>query len=268
MGARHHAHGAQGELRLTPGEFEVGEPAGDDEVFLLETQLPPVRTVVELANRVVTRGDGAPLDWSELPASQLGALALAMRRKWVGEQVVSEGTCPEPSCGDRFDVHFAVAAYLSHHRARRPRNVAASGDQGWFVLKGTGVQFRVPTVSDLMSAADEEEPSLALSTRCIHSRTISSRESTRINRALSALSPLLDGFVEGVCPSCGASIRMTFDPLTYTLAELRDVFGSVYGEIHAVASAYGWTEQTILAMPRSRRKHYSALIMAAKRSNA
>jgi len=51
---------------------EMREPLGEDELFLLETPLPPVMAVAALADRVVTvRGGDAP-DWARWPAVQLG----------------------------------------------------------------------------------------------------------------------------------------------------------------------------------------------------
>ena len=53
---------------------------------------------------------------------------------------------------------------------------------------------------------------------------------------------------------------MRFDPLGYTLAELRNVFSGIYLETHALAAAYGWPEDAILALPRSRRRRYASII--------
>ena len=43
---------------------------------------------------------------------------------------------------------------------------------------------------------------------------------------------------------------MRFDPLAYTLAELRNAFSGIHLETHALAAAYGWPEEAILALPR------------------
>jgi hypothetical protein len=53
---------------------------------------------------------------------------------------------------------------------------------------------------------------------------------------------------------------MRFDPLGYTLGELRNVFSGIHYETHALASAYGWPEDAILALPRGRRRRYASIV--------
>ena len=59
---------------------------------------------------------------------------------------------------------------------------------------------------------------------------------------------------------------MRFDPLGYTLAELRQAFAGIHLEIHALAAAYGWAEDVILALPRSRRRRYASMIADERRA--
>jgi len=63
------------------------------------------------------------------------------------------------------------------------------------------------------------------------------------------------------CPACGAGLTARFDPVAYTLAELRDAFAGIYQETHALASGYGWQEEVILRLPRARRQRYCAMII-------
>ncbi len=53
---------------------------------------------------------------------------------------------------------------------------------------------------------------------------------------------------------------MRFDPVAYTLTELRNTFSGIHWETHALAAAYGWPEATILALPRARRRSYASII--------
>ena len=53
---------------------------------------------------------------------------------------------------------------------------------------------------------------------------------------------------------------MRFDPLVYTLTELRNAFSGIHLETHALATAYGWPEEAILALPRGRRRRYASII--------
>jgi hypothetical protein len=236
----------------------VREPVGEDELFLLETPLAPAAALVALAERVATIAGRRP-DWDQVPAAQLGAVTLSIRRAWIGDCVVSEGRCPEPGCADRVDVSFSSLTYLAHHRARRPRNVSTS-DDGWYRLAGSPVRFRIPSVADLLAGDDSADPAATLASRCLAPPELPARTARAVDRALAALAPSLEGLVGGQCPACGAQVALRFDPLTYTMLELRDAFAGIYRETHALASAYGWPEETILRQPRSRRQRYAAMV--------
>src|ERR1700731_1504448 len=90
--------------------IDVREPVGDEELFLLETRLAPAPALVALAGRVATFA-GRPPDWDQVAAAQLGAVALAIRRAWIGDRILSEGWCPEQGCAERVDVSFSSAIY-------------------------------------------------------------------------------------------------------------------------------------------------------------
>lgn len=155
---------------------------------------------------------------------------------------------------------FGIAGYLEHHRPRRSRRVTKEADEGWFSLDGAAVRFRIPAVADLLDATSEGVPAETLADRCIDTPEMSSALARRLDRALARLAPRLDDLIGGSCPACGHQVTMRFDPLAYTLAELRNAFSGIYLETHALAAAYGWPEQEILALPRSRRRRYASFI--------
>jgi hypothetical protein len=238
----------------------VREPTGEDELYVVETALAPLPAVLELARRVGSTVTGGPLDWASLPATDLDAAALAMRRSWVGEVIRTDAMCPRPGCQERMDVSFGIGDYIEHHRPLRPRGVTEAADEGWFTLAGATARFRIPTVADLLAATSGDKPAETLSGRCVDAPEISRALARRLDRALSALAPSLDDILGGSCPACGHEMTMRFDPLAYTLTELRNAFSGIHLETHALASAYGWPEEAILALPRSRRRRYASII--------
>jgi hypothetical protein len=238
----------------------VREPTGEDELYVVETALAPVPAVLELARRVAGAVTGEPLDWTSLPATDLDAVALVIRRAWISELIRTVVRCIGPDCQERIDVSFRIADYLQHHRPRRPRGVTEAPGDGWFTLAGATVRFRLPTVADLLAAASGDRPADELSARCIDAPELPRALARRLDRALSSLAPSLDDLVGGSCPACGREVTMRFDPLAYTLAELRNAFSGIYLETHALAAAYGWPEEVILALPRSRRRRYASII--------
>jgi hypothetical protein len=237
----------------------VREPTGIDELYVVETGLPPLPALLGLAQRVVSTADGHPVDWPGLPATDLDAAALTIRQSWIGDVIRTDIRCPEPGCGERIDVSFSVGTYLDYHRPRRPRGVIQVPDSDWFTLAGADVRFRIPAVADLLATAPDP-----LSSRCVESRELSRALARRVDRALSALAPSLDDLIGGDCPACEHKVGLRFDPVGYTLAELRNAFAGIHLETHALASAYGWPEDAILALSRGRRRRYASIIAAER----
>jgi hypothetical protein len=251
-------------LPVSGTALTVREPTGQDEIFLVETTLPPLAAVLELARRVAGTADGAPVDWAGLPAPDVGAVALEIRRSWFGDLISSEARCPDPGCREWIDVSFGIGDYLRHHRPRRPRGIVPAPGEGWFSLARATVRFRVPTAADLLAVVSDQRPADALSCRCIDAPEISRALARRLDHALSALAPNLDDMLGGTCPGCGHQVAVRFDPFGYTLAELRNAFSGIFLETHALAAAYGWPEEVILALPRSRRRRYASIIASER----
>ena len=236
----------------------VREPTGDDELFVLETQLAPVAALVALAQRVATVG-GRAVDWEQVSAAALGVIALDIRRAWIGDEVLSDARCAEPGCAERVDISFSTATMWPTTARRRPRNVSEVGD-GWYRLAGSPVRFRIPSVSDLLTVGENADPAAELVSRCLRPAKLAARTARAVHRALAAMAPSLEGPVGGRCPVCSAEVALRFDPVTYTLLELRHTFAGLYRETHALAAAYGWTEEAILRLTRSRRQRYAAMV--------
>ncbi len=219
------------------------------------------------ARRVAVTAAGGQVDWPGLPVADLAAAALVIRRSWLGDVILTDTRCQAQGCGERIDIGFRIGDYLGHHRPRRARGVIGAPEAGWFTLAGSDLRFRIPTVGDVLAAQSQAEPAEALASRCISPPVISRALARRLDRALSALAPSLDDLIGGNCPACGRDVALRFDPVSYALADLRNAFSAIHLEIHAIAAAYGWPEDVILTLPRSRRRHYSSII-AGERSAA
>lgn len=241
-------------------DLVVREPTGQDELFVVETDLAPVPALLGLAARVTAAASGAEVDWASVPASDAGAVALTIRQAWLGDAISTDTRCPQPTCGERIDVAFGIGAYLRHHRPRRPRGASQAPDPGWFTLTGADVRFRIPTIGDVIAVRYEPAPDAALLSRCVDPAEISRAVARRLDRALSALAPSLSDLVGGGCPACGHQVALRFDPVSYTIADLRNAFAGVHWQTHAIAAAYGWPEDAILALPRGRRARYASII--------
>ncbi|MEL7046258.1 MAG: phage baseplate protein, partial [Pseudomonadota bacterium] len=58
------------------------------------------------------------------------------------------------------------------------------------------------------------------------------------------------------CPSCAEQWQSPFDIVAYLWSELEAWGQRLLGDIHALASAYGWTEAEVLAVTPWRRRQY------------
>jgi hypothetical protein len=221
----------------------VGEPSGAEELLVLESVDAPVATMLALASRLVSGVE----DWRSLPAVDLAAAALLLRRTWLGRTIRTDAFCPAAGCGERIEIAFSVEEYVAHHRPRAYRGVSEP-EPGVYEL--AGVRFRVPTVADLLAGtlgdaiAAGAPPAVA----------------RRIERALHSLAPSLAGELAGVCPECGATVELWFEPVDYVLAELREASTPLFQQVHELASAYHWPEEAILALGRRRRNRYVELV--------
>jgi hypothetical protein len=239
--------------------LRVREVTGADELVVLEPAGPPVATVLALASRLATDPAGQAPSWPELPATEVGAIALTLRQAWLGDTIRADAWCADPDCGERMDIAFTIPAYLAHYRPKRYRGVGSTQD-GWFTLAGTPASFRLPTIGDVQAAATAPDPELWLRQRCVRPAAVSAAVARRVSRAMAALAPSLTGAITACCPACRAGLPLQFDPVTYSLAELRNAASGLYEEVHLLAATFCWTERDILALPRSRRARYAELI--------
>lgn len=126
------------------------------------------------------------------------------------------------------------------------------------------MSFRLPTIADLRVAEASADPEHCLRQRCVRPATVPAAVARRVSRAMTALAPSLTGAVTVQCPVCGGSGQLLFDPVSYSLTELRAAAAGLYEEVHLLASAFRWPEDAILALPRSRRARYAELIRRDK----
>jgi hypothetical protein len=81
-----------------------------------------------------------------------------------------------------------------------------------------------------------------------------------IAEAMAAHDPLVAYVVSCVCPTCGVACDQHVDLEAVVLARLRARQCALFGEVHALASTYGWTESEVLAIAPARRAQYLELI--------
>ena len=62
------------------------------------------------------------------------------------------------------------------------------------------------------------------------------------------------------CPACGHKFLAAFDVVAYFWSEINAWAYRLLGEVHTLASAYGWREDDILALSPWRRHVYLEMV--------
>ena len=197
-----------------------------------------------------------------LPLGARDALLMQLRRGLFGPAMQCSAICPE--CGERCE--WEQPAEPSAQTAD-VANETRWQENGW------SVRLRPPNGLDL-AALDEggTSPGGGLLARCVieverdgHTADVSTLPPSveaSLSDALLALDPRLDTGVALSCPACGTSWEADFDIGAYLWAEIDAWARGLLGEVHQLASAYGWTEPEVLALGPARRAHYLALLAA------
>jgi hypothetical protein len=246
-------------VRLPVAQLDVALrfPVGADDVLLLEAGRPDLGMALALLARIADDRDGAPLDPATLPVGDIDVLLLRLRQRILGDVVNAEARCP--TCQARVDITFSIAAYVAHHRAEVLAGVVPVGDDGWYRLEDADVEFRIPRAADQLAIAHAPDPEAALQERCVRPPDVAGATRDRVEATMEAMAPSLYGELEGTCPGCGAPVTARFDPVQYTLRELREQAAYVYDDVCAIAHRFHWSEAEILALPGVRRARYAEL---------
>jgi hypothetical protein len=64
------------------------------------------------------------------------------------------------------------------------------------------------------------------------------------------------------CPACGMTERVELDIGRFLWADVRHAALRLMRDVHELASAYGWSEREVLAMPAARRASYLEMTRA------
>ena len=81
-----------------------------------------------------------------------------------------------------------------------------------------------------------------------------------VAQAMANADPQADVQVATECPACGHRDDVLFDIAAFLWREVDAWAIRTLDEVHALASAYGWSEHEILSMSASRRRRYVAMV--------
>ena len=194
-----------------------------------------------------------PDEPARLPVGERDARLLELRELLFGGQLDGLAECP--GCGEPVEYRVPTGAL----RAEQPRGV--NGDGLALSTSGYELRFRLPTGGDLAAAAsggDLEGARLALLERCVLSATADGREEAparlppevvaELAERLAQVDPLADASLALTCPACGNGWTVALDIGAWLWSEVESWAWCTLLDVHALASAYGWSEAEILAL--------------------
>jgi hypothetical protein len=204
----------------------------------------------------------------ELAALSVGRrdrLLIALREQTFGARMTSLAACD--ACGESLELSFDVSDISAGDEQPQPPAELSVEREGY------EARFRLPNGADLVAVArsgDEEAARAGLLERCVLS---ASREGARvapvelprsvvdaIESRMSDADPQADVRLALDCPACGRNFLAAFDVAAYFWSEINAWAYRLLGEVHSLASAYGWREEDILALSPRRRHVYLEMV--------
>ncbi len=228
---------------------------------------PPWRSLRLLAAAFPERpADG----WAEVPVGRRDAALLDLREAAFGGTLESVVACA--GCGELLELSCAVAEL----RAEPDGEPITTP----LVVRRDGVEavFRLPTTRDVLAvvargdddAGDVAEGARRLLARCLDAATHDGRPVAvdempvallaEVEERMEAADPQANVRLALTCPACGEPSQPAFDIGSYLWAEVDAWARRTLAEVHAIASAYGWSEPEILALTAARRELYLGMI--------
>jgi hypothetical protein len=199
------------------------------------------------------------------PLGERNARLLELRELLFGGELEGLAACPD--CGEA--VEYSLSA-----ETLRGGDVEVGADLLTLAEDGWEISFRLPTGDDLRAAAsagDVDGARLALLERCVVSAVAGGREQpafrlpehvvAALGERLAAADPQAETLLSLTCPACGGAWSIAFDAGAWLWTELESWARRTVLDVHALASAYGWSEAEILALG-PRRELYLELVQA------
>jgi hypothetical protein len=204
-----------------------------------------------------------PDDLARCPVGGRDGELLALRRRLFGSRLAALGDCP--ACGERLELDFDVEQV-------EVAGVPVPADGFGLRVDGFELRFRLPDSLDLLHALTEDEPEACrrlLLDRCLLAARLGEHDraaaevpvavADRLVEAMAEVDPQADVRLALACPACGEQWQATFDIVAFLWSELAAWAERTVRDVHALASAYGWSESELLAMHPERRRLYLEL---------
>ena len=200
--------------------------------------------------------------FAAMPVGRRDAALLDLRVRLFGDSFNGLTTCP--TCGGEIELTFDASEVVRDGNVNADPRVREAGYE---------IVVRTPASEHLAaieSMTDLDAARAALLRSCITSAV---HDGERVDpeelpadviecivARLAELDPQADVALELTCPECMNAWREPFDIVTYFWTEVSVAAKRLLGEVHELASAYGWSESDILQLSAARRSAYLEMV--------
>lgn len=203
------------------------------------------------------------VEWEQLAGLPLGrrdAALMELRCRTFGNWLEGYSRCP--TCDQEVEFSLDLRELL--------QSAPVDQENQLLLPDGQAVSFRLPNSVDLAALVDDTDAETMherLAHRCVlvaedkQEWTLTKENLSALSSAMEEADPLANVWIGLHCPECDTQWESLFDILAWFWEELSRLAGQLLGEVHLLASRYGWSEQAILAMSAKRRKHYIEMIL-------
>jgi hypothetical protein len=194
----------------------------------------------------------------DLVAADRDRLLAAVCERAFGDRIESTLTCAR--CAQPFELYFSLRRLIES-----VNECTAVGE--WKALGNgrfegdDGVRFRLPDGNDelaIAGLASDEVESFLLS-RCTEGGDWAEGR-IAFEELLEQIAPLLDLELVAPCAECNHIHTIQFDIQSYLLGAIVGERRRLLSEINRIATAYAWSLDEILSLPRSDRRQLVELI--------
>lgn len=202
-------------------------------------------------------------DLAILPVGRRDAALFALREQCFGRTLVGRASCPVCS------TNVEIPVDLANFRLEPPKPMDVLETDG-YTLK-----FRLPHSRDMAAVArsgGRSEGLTVLLGRCLLDAQKDGLPTApeelpvsvidQLAEAMAEQDPLGEVLLDVVCSNCKHTWQRLLDIVSILRTELFAEAARLFGEVDALARAYGWSEIDILAMSRKRRQRYLAQVCA------
>lgn len=223
-----------------------------------------------LAGTLAGLGDYLDVDAALVAALTRGDrayLLLRLRAAMYGDRLALVVRCANPGCGGAADVDLAISDLAPDPATEPPGPITACGGAA-IVREPTGADDLA--LEAVLATADHATAVATLWCRLVslagRAPTVAEWQALPITTrqeialALTQQSRAPDLAFVARCPHCAAWIEIELDPWHLLVRELTGGGDRLLAEVHALAFHYHWSEDEILALPRTRRWRYLELL--------